>query len=321
MLEAAVARALLMNDRHIAITGASGWMGRATIDLLARVFGESFEDRVSCYGSGYRDIDLGDGRRVTQQPLTELSKLRARQIWVLHFAFKTKEHAGTMDEGAYRRANVEISDTVLDAFRHIDVEAVFLASSGAATKAQDLTASPAMRLYGAMKRNDEALFASWAIEHGRRAVIGRIFNITGPYINKHEAYAIASFIRDALAARPIHVHASREVIRAYVAIRELMSLVFALLGDPRDGVVRFESGGEPLELGSVAQIVARTLGGGIVDRAMITDPIPDRYVGNAAAYSELLERHSIHSVPLNVQVCETAPFTRIPERQLSSPER
>ncbi|MEG3087842.1 NAD-dependent epimerase/dehydratase family protein [Sphingomonas sp. PB4P5] len=308
MLEAEVAKALAHNDRHIAITGASGWIGRATLDLLERTLGDAFATRVSCYGSSARAIDIGEGRVVSQHALSDLAQLGSGPVWLLHFAFQTKERADEMSEDAYRAANQAIADTVLDALDRIDVEAVFVASSGAAGKADDPAATAGMRLYGAMKRDDEARFSAWASERGRRAVIGRIFNLTGPYINKHDAYAIASFIRDAQAARPIAVHAPRAVIRGYVAIRELMSLVFALLGVAPDAVVRFDSGGEALELGEVARIVAQTLGGGPVARAAIIDAVADRYVGDSAAYAALLDQHGIRPVALDQQVRETGRY-------------
>ena len=306
MLEAFVAEALIRNDRHIAITGASGWIGLATLDLLMCTFGDTFANRVTCYGSSARMLDLGEGRVVEQRALSELAMLGAKHVWVLHFAFQTKDRAEAMGAEAYRAANRAIANTVLAALDRIDTEALFVASSGAAARADDPGASPAMRLYGAMKRDDETRFAAWAESHCKRAVIGRIFAITGPYINKHESYAIASLIRDALARRPILVRAPHEVYRGYVAIRELMSLVFALLDEPGSGVVRFESGGEALELAEVAQIVAVALGGGTVDRAAVTDPRPDRYIGDAATYATLLKKHGIQPVPLDRQVRETA---------------
>jgi UDP-glucuronate decarboxylase len=310
MLEVAVAQALLGNDRHIAVTGASGWLGRATLDLLERALGDTFAARVSCYGLADQMIDLGEGRHVPQHQLADLGALKARRVWVLHYAFQTKERAEAMDEAAYRAANQAISETVIAALDRIDAEAVFVASSGAASKADDPAASPAMRLYGAMKRDDEVRFAAWAQARGRRAVIARMFNLTGPYMNKHDAYAMASFIRDALAGRPIRVNAPREVVRGYVAIRELLSLMFALLA--QDGahgeVIRFDSGGAALELGDVARIVAQTLGGGQVERAALTEAAADRYIGDSAAYAALLARHGIAPVPLDCQVRETAPW-------------
>lgn len=306
MLEPAIARAIADGDQHIAITGASGWIGLATLDLLEKALGDSVTHRISCYGSGARMLTLRGGRQFRQRPLAELSALEADRIWLLHFAFQTKDRAEAMSEAEYRAANDAISATVLDAVRTLPVAAAFIASSGAASKAADPLASPAMRLYGQMKLDDEQRFGDWAQASGRRAVIGRIFNITGPYINKHQAYAIANFIQDALAGRPIEVRARREVFRAYVAIRELMSLIFALMAQPGGGVTRFDSGGEKLELGAVARTVADVLRGGPVHRAAIDDPVADCYAGNAASYARLLEQHGIASVPLDRQIRETA---------------
>lgn len=303
-----MAAVLAKHDRPIVITGASGWIGLATLDLLHRALGDAFGTRVHCFGSSARMLNLRDGRQVPQHALADLPGLAAKRVWLLHFAFQTKDRAETMSEDAYRAANLAISDTVLDALDRLDAEAVFVASSGAATKADDPAASAAMRLYGAMKRDDEVRFAGWADARGRRAVIGRIFNITGPYINKHQAYAMASFILDALDHRPIAVRAPREVFRAYVAIRELMSLVFALLAAAPSGVARLDTGGEAMELGDVARVVAAVMGGVGVERATITDPVPDRYVGDDAAYAALLARHGIASIPLDEQVRETADY-------------
>ncbi|MFE8585653.1 NAD-dependent epimerase/dehydratase family protein [Sphingomonas sp. NCPPB 2930] len=310
MPEASIGHDLASSDRHIAITGASGWIGLATLDLLERTLGSDFSSRVSCYGSTARLLDLGGGRTVQQRALTDLEALKAKRISVLHFAFQTKDRAELMSEADYRSANRAIADTVLTALDKIDAERLFIASSGAATKIDDPTASPAMRLYGQLKYDDENRFSDWADLRARRAVIGRIFNITGPYINKHQAYAMASFILDALARRPITVKAPREVIRGYVAIRELMALIWALLNEAADGVARFDSGGEALELGEVAMVVDQALGGNGVMRAAITESVADRYVGNEVHYAQLLSKHSIAPIPLGQQINETAAYLR-----------
>lgn len=310
MLEPAICAALAADDQHIAVVGASGWIGLATLELLEHAFGDRIAQRVSCYGSAARALTLRSGRVLPQVPLAELKMLDARRIWLLHFAFRTKDRAETMDEESYRAVNDAISTTVLEAATKLPIEAMFVASSGAASKAVDPLASPAMRLYGQMKLNDEARFANWAHAYGRRVVICRIFNITGPYINKHQAYAIANFIMDALADRPITVRATRKVFRGYVAIRELMSLVFALMADQDTPVAHFESGGEPMELATVAHLVAQALASGSVERAPITDPATDCYVGDDERYAALCRTHSIRSVPLVRQIMETAEYMR-----------
>ncbi|WP_206237840.1 NAD-dependent epimerase/dehydratase family protein [Novosphingobium terrae] len=304
LLAPAIADRLIADHRRIVVTGAGGWLGLATLELLAGTLGDAFARRVVAFGSSNRVLRLRDGTQVMQRPLADMAWLPEAPTLVLHLAFLTKDRAEAMDEDAYRAANRAISQSVLEALKPIGAQALFLASSGAAAKAEDAAASPAMRLYGAMKRDDEDVFAQWARDTGHRAVIGRVYAVSGPHMNKPEAYALASFMRDALDGRPIAVRAPHQVIRSYVAIRELMSLVFALLLDAEGGVERFDSGGDPLELADVAQAVADAVPGTQVTRAAITSDRPDRYHGDGAHYAALLAQHGIAPVALATQVHE-----------------
>lgn len=305
-LDPAALAALAATDARIVVTGAGGWLGLATLELLRDALGETFDTRVVAFGSSARTLRLRDGV-VEQRPLAELAMLPPTPTWVLHYAFLTKDRAAAMDDDAYVAACKTIRETVLAALDPIGAEAVFVASSGAAERADDPAASREMRLYGRLKRDDEGAFAGWAATTGKRAVIARIFNLTGPYINKHAAYAMASFILDALAGRAITVRAPREVIRGYVAIRELISLALALLGEC--GVTRFSTGGEPLELGEVARAVADALGGA-VERAPVSEATADRYVGDTQGYAALLSHSGIAPVALDRQIAETADWLR-----------
>lgn len=308
MLDPQVAQALARSDKRIVVTGAGGWLGLATLDSLAAALGEGFASRVVAFGSSARTLELQGGLTVAQRPLAELDQLASEPSWLLHFAFLTKDRAETMDEAAYRAANAAIRDAVLTNLDRIGAEAVFVASSGAAYKAQDAAAPAAMRLYGELKAEDEAQFAAWGEASGKRVVIARIFNVTGPYINKHQAYALASFILDGLAGRSIEVRAPRRVVRGYVAIAELVSLALAeMAGAPR-GVVRFDTGGEPLELGDVATVVASQFEGVMVQRAEVVDPQADIYHGDPAQYASMLERHGIQPLALGAQVAKTIDY-------------
>lgn len=307
-LEPEVVRALVEDGRRIVITGAGGWIGLATLDLLAAALGDRFEKRVRPFGSNTRALRLADGSQVLQRPLADMAWLPKEPTIVLHTAFLTKDRAEAMDETAYIAANRAISETVLKALDPIGAEAIFVASSGAAAKADDPDAGAAMRLYGALKLEDEQRFAAWADATGNRAVIARIYALTGPYINKPGAYAIASFINDAIAGRQVAVRAPKQVVRAYVAIRELMSLAFAALL-PRQGVLRFDSGGEAMELGDIAAVVAARTGTS-VERAPITTGSADIYHGDDGAYRALLGDYGITPVPLAAQVAEMIAWTR-----------
>jgi nucleoside-diphosphate-sugar epimerase len=259
-LSGAAATALPESDARIVITGAGGWIGKATLELLYNTLGPGdFAKRVYAFGSAPRSIDFGTAK-IEQRPLAAILALPSEPTLVLHLAFLTKDKVAGMDEDEYCRLNRVLSRTVLEALDMIGATAVFVASSGAAEFADDPTAPTAMRLYGSLKKGDEQAFARWAEERGARAVIARIFALSGPHINKHDTYALASFIRDALAGGPISIRSDFRVFRSYVAIRELMSLVFAGMLEDGPGVLRFSTGGERLEMQRVAEIVSETLG-------------------------------------------------------------
>ncbi|WP_395616195.1 NAD-dependent epimerase/dehydratase family protein [Sphingorhabdus sp.] len=308
---------LLKDTRRIVVVGAGGWVGRGLLRGLHSALGvDAFSERVFAFGSSPRMIDLGDAITIAQRPLDELVGLHPEPTTLFHLAFLTKDKVAVIDPDEYRETNRALSSTVLEALSAIGADRLFVASSGAAAFADDPSANEDLRIYGGLKREDEDRFVAWAeADTVRRAVITRIYNLTGPFINKHDTYALASFIIDALAGRPISVRAPMRVMRSYVAISELVSLVlFQLLGSSGASVYRYDSGGEVLELREVAAEVARVLGGTVV-RAPITESVDNNYTGDAETYASLLEAAGIAAVPLGQQILNTA-ITIAPELHL-----
>jgi nucleoside-diphosphate-sugar epimerase len=305
----AIADQLARSRYRVVVTGAGGWLGLATLEMLRNALHAEFEDRVFCFGSNARSLALRSGA-VEQWPLAKISALPPRPTLVLHCAFLTKERAEQMDSDTYRHANRTLREIVLSSLDQIGAEAIFVPSSGAAREATNSDAPAAMRLYGELKCEDEDAFSGWSRARGRSCVVSRIFNLSGPYINKHQSYALASFILDALSGRPVRVLARHRVVRSYVAIRELMSIVFELLCGKNAEIVNFDTAGdEALEVRTIAGIVAEIIGNGKVDTAPLeADRPPDIYVGDGARYRALARQAGVDSVPFSTQVLETADY-------------
>jgi UDP-glucuronate decarboxylase len=301
--------ALRADERRIVVVGAGGWIGRALLAGLHDALGDAASERIVCFGSTPREIDIGNGRAVPQHALADLAELPHRPTLLLHLAFLTKDKASGMDAADYRRDNRALSHRVFGALERIGVDRLFLASSGAAAFADDGAAAPDLRLYGSLKREDEDLFSGWAnAAAGRRALIMRIHSLAGPFINKHDTYAFASFVLDALAGRPITVSATVRVMRSYVAVREMLSLAVAALLVPEGPALRqLDSGGKPVELGELAMRIAAELGAR-VERPPLTSDCANTYVGNARQYNDLLRDLGIDPVPLDAQIRETAGY-------------
>lgn len=308
------------DDRRIVVIGASGWIGRTAIEALYGALGpEAFRERVICFGSSARTLSLVNGEPVPQAPLANLGNLSAWPSLVLHLAFLTKDKVGGMPEVDYLANNQLISNTVAAALEQIGADRLFVASSGAAAFANNASAAPDLRLYGRLKKADEDRFAEWAdAASGRRAAIGRLYAVSGPFINKPETYALSDFILAALAGRPVQVHAPNAVYRSYVAVREVLSVVFALLlGEANNSRMRFDTGGEALEMGALAAEVVRVLGGR-AERAKPTGDRENRYVGDHRRWLELLTALGLQHMPIELQIAETAAWLAT---SVSSPSR
>ncbi|HEY1560521.1 MAG TPA: NAD(P)-dependent oxidoreductase [Caulobacteraceae bacterium] len=295
---------------RVVVTGAGGWLGLATLEMLLGLFGADFDRRVACFGSNARALTLRGGMRIAQRPLSEIGEIQRAPSLVLHLAYLTQEKAVGMSSETYAAANRAISQQVLEALDPIGAQGVFLASSGAAWRTDDPTAPASVRLYGALKVEDEDRFTAWAEEAGAAAVIARVFNLAGPYINKRSSYVLACLIADALADRPFAIRSAKPVYRSYVAISELMSVVFGALTRPSPGVVRFDTAGEGVyEASEIADAVAVALNRPRgAQRPPQSEEIEDRYVGDGVTYAALCRDFGVERVTFSEQIRQTARF-------------
>jgi nucleoside-diphosphate-sugar epimerase len=294
----------------VVITGAGGWIGLATLEMLADLLGPEFHHRVICFGAHGRTLKLRGGIEIEQRSLEAIAELKSAPSLVLHLGFVTQGPGMTLDRDGYVEANQRLSATVLAALDRIGARAVFQASSGA-VHARDPDGGPQSKaLYGALKFADEALYAGWARRRSATAVIGRVFNLSGPYINRRSSYALSSMIADALTGQPVSVRATSPVYRSYVAIEILMGVVLGLLTEPEPAVHRFETAGsKTVEMGELAMMVAKVLGAAGVERPVFDPDAPaDRYVGDRRTFSALAGRYQLLRRPLASQIRQTAAF-------------
>jgi UDP-glucuronate decarboxylase len=295
---------------RIVVVGAGGWLGLATLEMLHGLLGPDFHRRVACFGSSARTLTLRGSLGVDQQPLQALAGLPPAPSLVLHMAFLTQEKAKAMSEEAYVEANRAISGQVLGALDAIGARGVFVPSSGAVYMADQDGAERSKQLYGRLKREDEDRFAAWGEDRRANIAIARVFNLSGPYINKRASYALACFIADALAGRPIGIRATRPVLRSYVAICEMMSVVMGALTDTSMEPIVFDTAGDDVyEMAQIAQVVGNVLHHGRgIDRPALQDGDIDRYVGDGSTYARLRRLNEVTPIGFAEQVRETARY-------------
>lgn len=300
----ALAGRLRDGEERIAVTGATGWLGRVTLDLLRDALGPAaFGQRVSAYASRARAVG-----GIEVRALAELAQADPGPDVILHYAFVTREHAGEQGLDAYVAANTAISLEVLRALERGGVGGFFYTSSGAVYDAAgrletDLRANP----YGALKHLDELAFAQACRAASSGCAIARVFNVSGPHMAKPRLFALGDLVLCALAGEPLVVKARHPVRRSFVAAADVAALGLSLGLAGEDAV--FDTAGERVvELGELADLVRDEIGDGTLAVQRDYDPRAPahEYVGRAGEMAGLARRHGVRLAPLEQQIRDTA---------------
>lgn len=304
---ARVCEALRVRGESIIVTGGSGWLGRAVLEMLERALGDGVEARVRVFGSRAKRIELRSGRTIASRPLGELPQIASGPGLLLHFASMTRDRLTPENAGAFLAANERIAECVEAAVERLPLRGILFPSSGAAAGAE-----AAHDAYAIGKRRDEARFQRLGERLGVVVVAPRIFNLSGPFINKLEHYALGDLVGASLRGDVLKIRAAHRVLRSYVHVADLLDLALdTLLDDASDGFMRFDAAGEEaIEIGELARRVLRVLGrSGIpIERPVWRGAPSDVYLGDPKPLQELAARYGTRLRPLDEQIRDTASF-------------
>jgi nucleoside-diphosphate-sugar epimerase len=304
------AAALRASDLGVVVTGAGGWLGQAAVEMLAQAFGENAGQRLALFSSNDRTLVLRSGESLVCRRLESIAELPHRPWLFFHFAYLTREKVGGFGLAEYVRLNRSISAQVIAAARRVNAAGLCVPSSGAVyrrdrTLESSLEANP----YGVLKLEDERTFAELAHELGCRAVLPRVFNLAGPFINKLPSYALSSLILDAQQGRPLCIRSNHRVVRSYIHVADLLGLALAfLLTRDNQPIARFDTAGErAVEVAELADAIQAALGTRLpIERPPLREGADDIYVGERDPMHSLLARYHLDLHPLDAQIRDTA---------------
>lgn len=312
----AVSDELASSNAPIVVTGAGGWLGLATLEMLAQTLGADFDRRVIPFASGARTVILRSGRSVRLHDLHALETMSVNGAApvIAHYAFLTREKVKTFGAPDYIRINRDLTLFVADQARRLGATGVFSTSSGAVYRRDgsletDIVENP----YGVLKLEEEEAFARLRRENGARAAICRVFSVAGPYLNKE--YAIGSLIQAALFDEQIQVRARQKVYRSFAHVADIVSVGFSImLGASATPDRPYDTAGdEAVEVGELAERVRLRLGcptKPIVREQLIETMDEDRYVGDFGDFASLAAAAGVSLAPLDEQITDTAAYLK-----------
>ncbi len=294
--------------QRLVVTGSTGWLGRTALALSRRWWGGEADMKVTAFGSREGRAEVPGGGFAIR-PLAEIGGCNLSDAAVLHFAFLTKDRLAAGDEAGFLAQNMAIDEAVSSAVRRSPPAGLFVASSGAARIVQQGGGD----LYGLMKLVQEQRFAALRSElPGVAVLVGRVWSVAGPFINKPGAYALADFLLQAKREGRIRVAATSPVYRSYLHVEDLVTVVLATLAACRpvpSGAIDL-AGSETVEMGDVAYEAARATG---LDRSDIERGPVDLarrsvYVGDPTLFRDLALAADVHPRSFRTQVEDTRAY-------------
>lgn len=296
------------------VIGATGWLGQATLEYLFGQLAPADRSRVHAFASTARSLVLRDGTVVQVQALSSLPMLRTpRPALAFHYAFQTKDRVGASSHEGYILLNRSIREALLQFVNVNPIAGLFVPSSGAAYAGMDGANQSDGAIYGRCKLDDERVFEAMGLQYGFPVVSPRVFNVSGPYINKHNLYALASIISACLSNETISLRATHHVIRSYYSVMDLIELCCRLMFSGRDKRSVFHVfdtvGTEVVEVGELALRCQALLAPHLaIERPPLREVPADSYVGDAAAIRAFERDFQITPLGLDQQIKVTADY-------------
>lgn len=285
----------LSDDDRVLVTGASGWFGRTTCALL-----DGLQLPVLLTASTAKAIEVA-GSTFRCEPWDWAAIAEFGPTVVIDCAFLTRDRVADMDLAGYVAANEALTGNMLDASALSSVARVVTISSGAAVYPGDaLEGTVEDNPYGYLKRRAEEDLAALALERGISSTVARAWSVSGAFVQKPRSYALSDMLAQAVDGA-IRIRAGHLVYRRYCSVEDLLAVALA---SARGGATKVvDSGGPLVEMGDLAEVVARTVGTNArISREPMTDDPSDDYYSNDAGWVEACSAAGFTPAALDAQV-------------------
>ena len=276
----------ILNYKFI-ITGVNGWIGRALIHKLYEHFGSNLQSKVIAFSTSSSSVVLENGFELKTYQYQDNIKYSGSYI-LCHFAFLTMDKVKLMSDEDYIARNSTIRDNVKNIILQSKPKSIFLSSSGAVYKKNNL--------YGKLKLEDEEFFSNLAKKIDANIIIPRIFNIGGSFINKHNLYAISDFIVQLLNTKKIVIKANHPVIRSYIHVEDIFKICFSWLLDKKNSskkIIFDTKNQRDLNLLELSKMIMKIVNikGSVISN--INNNNADNYLGNSEVQNQICKKYNI----------------------------
>ena len=248
---------LNQSNSKIVIFGATGWLGRESLNLIKNYLKTDINSRLTLVASKSNSIDLA-GTKLPVIALDDFSKNTKCDL-VIDFSFITQEKMNLMGEKEYVLQNSKLTQKIENYISAARPTYIYYASSGAADPYfLSNTKNTSKKVYGELKAQAELTLKQISAEVGSQLLINRIWSITGTQMLQPYKYAIGDFVTQAMKNKKIVINSSDQILRSYIDSNDLLDTCFNYLLDGNSGLLN--SGGHRISLLELANSVYKVLG-------------------------------------------------------------
>lgn len=270
----------LSSDDRVLVTGAGGWFGRTAIAMTRKA-------GVDLLATGSKDQNIeidGQGQPVQAQSLEAISAFKPTVV--IDTAFVTRERLSVLGHKTYVETNQKLIDQSLAIAALPWVRKYVGFSSGATMHlAGQASFSLEENPYAAQKRIYESKIAETARSLQVDVSVARIWSVTGSYVTKPESFAFSDLITQARLGQ-INIRSNHAVFRRYCSVEDVLAI--AILPKVPGSITVFDTGGELVELGELAELIVELVYPNAEIRRRLDTALPqDNYHSDNKDWSNL----------------------------------
>jgi nucleoside-diphosphate-sugar epimerase len=283
----------------ILITGATGWLGQASLQAIKKVMPEVNSEDLYLYASRERTHVVPSFGKIQVHGLKSNIFLPKNIDLFIGLALKTRDYSFKIGEKEYLKSNMEIVARNLELVNATNPRDIILISSGVVSNY--LEGKQALDPYTEIKLLEEKLFNEYAKQNNSRLIILRLWGATGELMTEPLKYAIGNLIFQAETSNKIIINSRNEVFRKYSDATQIFEVLLHALELNYSGTLN--SGGTVVEIGLLAELIAKLYGKPIeIVRTLEKGISPDDYVPTDSKFNDLASKVGIDLLSLEDQI-------------------
>jgi nucleoside-diphosphate-sugar epimerase len=291
-------------SEKVVITGATGWLGQEFLFREYLKFGDKFLDNYILVGNQSRTINLFQKFSTKVYSLADFS-YNGKVSGIIHLAFILRHRVVEFGIEDFLQQNKAITNCVIKLIKLNRPNWIVNISSGAIfdRATGELETNATQNPYGFGKYMEELALREIALKNDIPVVIGRLWGASGIKMPPNSAYALSDFVSSAILRKKITISSNFEVFRRYCDGGEFLDV---LVHEAKTGnSVVLNSGGPLHEIGEIAGMISRFIGGVSIERPPLLGPKVDDYFPRESTYESLALKHGISLASMKTQIQRT----------------